>query len=268
VAADANIPRKPRLTKNQQFGIAIFAMVLLAAGLGSVLPHTSPPTEPAAPDDPAQHEKDVAAFMAKEAVPRFMKDPSSAQFGDVWGMTRGVACGYVNGKNSFGAMTGQERFIYVMGAVTFENGGSHRFAKEWNTICVDKLLTSAPTGAMGLRWGSAPAAQLKQFMPPTEEGLSIYVPKGAPAPLEGVPVTEADFRFDHRRLYAADLYIDGEANRDAVKAALEKRYGKALTSDDTAHAYGWKWPERRVAIDMSYDDQHGRTTVTFAQGEH
>ena len=243
---------------------------LLAFGWAAVVistavlqPHaTAPP-----PPDPAQKARDTAEMEARLMVPKMMRDPLSAQFGQVVGRGPHMACGTVNGKNSFGALVGQKEFIYVAGSVEF-NDGSRKFARHWNTICVDKLLTTAPTGVSGHRWGSRPTPDLKEFTTPTEDGLALYVPKTAPAPLEGVPVKEADFRYDHGRLYAADLFIDGEAGRDAVKMALAKKYGSPLSADTTAQSYQWSWPERKVSIDMSYQEKTARTQVTFSQGAH
>lgn len=226
---------------------------------------TTAPTNAPVPIDPHAHEKGIAAEAAKLEVPKFMKDPDSARFGQVWGMSTNIACGYVNGKNSFGAMTGEQRFIFAEGQAEFEDHSS-RFAKQWNTLCIDKLLSAPPTEAGGKRWGSAPTADLKIFSPATAEGLSLYVPKNTPAALEGVPVKEADYQYDRRRLYAVDLYIDGEPNREAIKAALVKRYGTPLEYDEGSNRYKWSWPKRHVSVEMTYQDSSKRTTVTFAQG--
>src|SRR4029078_10411134 len=123
-----------------------------------------------------------------------------ADFGRVWGMSATLACGYVNAKNSFGAMAGQSRFIFDHGSVLFEQGGSG-FARRWNAECIDKPSNPPPTGAGGIRWGAAPPATLKLFSPATDEGLAVYTPREKPVPLEGVPVSEADYEFDHGRLF-------------------------------------------------------------------
>ncbi|MFV1944152.1 hypothetical protein VPH49_25520 [Pseudomonas luteola] len=62
---------------------------------------------------------------AQAAASRLLKDPSSARFGEAYyvqdkdlnGFKTGHVCGYVNGKNSFGAYTGEVRFVasVVMG---------------------------------------------------------------------------------------------------------------------------------------------------------
>jgi len=246
--------------------LAVLMLVVIV--IGSTLQHSggdqAGSSTPAGPVDAEQQAKDAGAEDARLLVPRFMKDPSSAQFGRVWGVGTHSACGFVDGKNSFGAKTGEQRFIFVMGAVEFE--GAPGFAHHWNTFCVEKLRSAAPAGMMGKRWGSRPSSDLKSYTAPTGDGLSLYVPRGAPPPLDGVPVREADYRFDHGRLYAGDLYMNGELSRDAAKAALTKAYGKPLQSDDDAHSYKWNWPDRHVTIDMTYQESSKETQVTFAHG--
>lgn len=216
--------------------------------------------------DPGRKDKDMAAYLAKQAVPTALKDPSSADFGDVWGMSANIACGFVNAKNSFGAMTGQTRFIFDSGRVEFEkmDGG---LARRWNALCVDKPSTPAPTGAGTLRWGARPTNNLKQYAPTTSEGLALYVPKAHPGPLEGVTVAESDYSFDHKRLWSVDFYIDGENNRDAILSALVKKFGTPQQYDESAGTYAWKWPASKVSVHLNYEANHGRTTVTYSHDD-
>lgn len=211
--------------------------------------------------DPNRVDKNKAAYLAKHLVPSALKDPSSAEFGRVWGMSATVACGFVNGKNGFGAMTGQTRFIFNDGRVSFENGAAG-FARQWNATCVDKPQAPPPTGAGGIRWGARPPSSLKQYAPATD-GLAVYVPKTAPAPLEGGTVAEAGYNFDHGRLFGADFYIDGEAGRDAILAAYVKRYGTPQAYDENAGSYSWKWPGSKVSVSLNYNAASGRTIVSF-----
>jgi hypothetical protein len=218
------------------------------------------------PIDPLADEKAGAVLVAKHFVPEAMKDPSSAKFGQVWGMGKNVACGFVNGRNSFGAYAGERRFIFALGAVEFESE-TRGFAKHWDTICVDKLLSAPPTGAPGRRWGSAPGHDLKQYGSATDDGLTMFVPKQAPPPLEGVPVKQQDLQYDHKRLYAVDYYIEGDAGRDMVRGALIKKYGTPIAYNENTKYYKWSWPLRRIEIVMSYETQFKRTTVTFGQNK-
>lgn len=56
-----------------------------------------------------------------------LKDPESARFKDVWALkssfgTR-IICGYVNGKNSYGAYTGYKTFAILDDSIFFEGSG-------------------------------------------------------------------------------------------------------------------------------------------------
>jgi hypothetical protein len=153
-----------------------------------------------------------------------------------------------------------------MGSAEFE--GHSGFIKHWNTLCVEKLLSAGPAGFGSHHWGSGPTSDMKSVMPATDDQLIVYKPVGAPAPLEGVPVKEQDFRFDHHHLYAVDFYIFGDENRELVKTALVKKFGTPLTYDEAVHSYSWKWPGKNEAIEMSYNETQKETTVTYSHGEH
>ncbi|WP_088699701.1 hypothetical protein [Halomonas campaniensis] len=77
---------------------------------------------------------------AKKAVAERLRDPSSAQFRNVkGGEKRGMynVCGEVNGKNSYGAYAGYERFVA-------SNGGKAIYLEsEWPTFEV-RWITDCP----------------------------------------------------------------------------------------------------------------------------
>jgi len=52
--------------------------------------------------------------MAKEAVTKNLKDPSSADFRNVRWVSGGDVCGEVNAKNSFGGYAGFQRFSWTI----------------------------------------------------------------------------------------------------------------------------------------------------------
>ncbi len=80
--------------------------------------------------------KNSAINAAKKAVVARLKDPSSAKFGKVVYRPDGVVCGYVNAKNSFGAMTGEKAFISLGTADgTWLHGESKDFESTWNKRC-------------------------------------------------------------------------------------------------------------------------------------
>lgn len=248
------------------FGWAGFVLVLVTFGV----PAPNGGANSAQPGtkldiDPNRAQKYQSAVLAKQIVPSAMKDPSSVEFGNVWGMSATVACGFVNGKDSFGAMTGQTRFILDDGRVSFENG-ERAFARHWNSACVDKPHVPAPSGAGGIRWGARPPASLKVFSPATDDGLAVYVPNISPERLEGVAVAEADYSFDHGRLFSANFYIEGEAQRDAILAAFVKKYGTPQNYDEGAGSYSWNWTSTHIAVNIDYDANHDRTTVSYNHG--
>lgn len=76
---------------------------------------------------------------AMEDLKGRLKDPSSAEFSEMKVSRRNgatVVCGYVNAKNSFGGMTGRERFVVSGLAATMESdveaGG---FQPVWDAFC-------------------------------------------------------------------------------------------------------------------------------------
>jgi hypothetical protein len=244
-------------------GLIVVAMV--ASALSQVSPASNAAQTPqtsAIEVDPDRAAKDQMADLAKAIVPKALKDPSSADFGEVYGVSPSVACGFVNAKNSFGAMTGQTRFIFDGEHVIFESGESG-FARRWNAACVSKPRSPAPSGVGSMRWGSHPAPALRQYAPATDDGLSTYVPKGKPDPIEGVPVAEADYNFDRGKLYAADFYVDGEPARNIVLRAFIKRYGTPQKYNDGLHTYTWRWPKAGVSITVSYQESFHRTTINY-----
>ncbi len=75
----------------------------------------------------------------KSDVKMRLKDSSSAEFRDVFFNNNGipVACGEVNSKNSFGAYSGYQRFIYAGSVLTvLEEDVSDDIEAVWNKYCV------------------------------------------------------------------------------------------------------------------------------------
>ncbi|WP_159975888.1 MULTISPECIES: hypothetical protein [unclassified Novosphingobium] len=75
------------------------------------------------------------ADRAKAVIAGKLKDPESAKFTDVK-VLFGTVCGMVNGRNSFGAYSGAERFA--------GNGSSTRLRSEAENA--DSLLSGTPAG--------------------------------------------------------------------------------------------------------------------------
>lgn len=72
--------------------------------------------------------------MARESVQEYLKDPSSAEFRNQKG-----PCGEVNSRNSFGAMTGFQRFMAAGDLVFLERDSGielSEFNEAWNRLCL------------------------------------------------------------------------------------------------------------------------------------
>lgn len=84
----------------------------------------------------------------KRSLRASLKDPSSVKFDSVWaGRMQSsadkpptlVACGYFNARNSFGGMSGRQRFISGPAgpALTDERPGGAVMDEMWRTTCKD-----------------------------------------------------------------------------------------------------------------------------------
>ena len=79
--------------------------------------------------------------VSKEAIQQKLKDPSSAQFKNVF-FNRAlnntpVVCGEVNSKNSFGGYAGFQRFVAAGSQFAYlENELSGDFGDVWEQLCI------------------------------------------------------------------------------------------------------------------------------------
>ena len=84
----------------------------------------------------------LSRAFAEVRMQKALKDPDSGQFRDISieddarfnPKYPGIACGYVNAKNSFGGYTGFKGFMVVAGVPLIEDG-SGAFARLWNKHC-------------------------------------------------------------------------------------------------------------------------------------
>ena len=85
------------------------------------------------PNDPR-----VIVSTAKDAVRSQSKDPDAVQFGKVWvGQVKQskVACGTFNGKNSYGAYSGEQRFIAGGDLVMTDERHGALINRMWQDSC-------------------------------------------------------------------------------------------------------------------------------------
>ena len=123
-----------------------------------------------------------------------------------------------------------------------------------------------PTGFRNYKWGTTRHSGLKRIMEPTDEGLTMYVPATPkkPDPMFDIPVIEEDYSFVHGKFYSGDVYLDGEANLQKMKAALIKNFGNPTFTNDNLKVWKWKWPKQQIEIQLYFQAKFARTTVTFS----
>jgi len=121
-----------------------FWIGVAVVGLFTYAHYTDPPRKPepraAKPKEaPAELSDFSRVLTAQREVGRLLKDPESARFGDTYVSRRGgvpVVCGTVNARNSFGGMSGSQRFISNAGMSALEeqveDGG---FNDVWRKMC-------------------------------------------------------------------------------------------------------------------------------------
>lgn len=81
----------------------------------------------------AEYKEVERISMAQVAVKGLLKDPSSAEFSEEYVTSGATVCGNVNAKNSLGAYSGNERYIYN-GSAYIDDGGND-FSSLWKSFC-------------------------------------------------------------------------------------------------------------------------------------
>lgn len=76
----------------------------------------------------------IAGSTAEKSVKSNLKDPSSAKFSEVKIGKDGSVCGTVNAKNSFGAYSGDSRYVSSGGNAVIDDG-SQEFSNVWDSQC-------------------------------------------------------------------------------------------------------------------------------------
>jgi hypothetical protein len=147
----AAIRRKFRREPLGVLGWVVILMWLFVAGsiISQYNEEHKTPEERAASARQAERERNSAKlspYIIELAVKRVLRDPDSAQFGEMHfyndrkldGKQVTFACGSVNAKNGFGGYTGSEAFVFVNDTLTvaIENEyNNSMFVKLWNALC-------------------------------------------------------------------------------------------------------------------------------------
>jgi hypothetical protein len=127
---------------------AVFVAAIAFAALMPLMPKdmqavvNGPPPTAAEQRATAQAAKNDELFgAARLGVKAQLKDPGSAKFARLFITKKGVVCGTVNAKNSFGGYTGNGYFIADHGLVFFDRG-TKDFHAFWKAMCVDHGLVT------------------------------------------------------------------------------------------------------------------------------
>lgn len=113
----------------KQFAIMIF-LLIAALAISSIVEQKTRGSSEVRPS--------VKKELSKVSVKKLLKDPSSAQWGDiVYSNKTGAVCGFVNAKNSFGGYTGMKEFVYFAGMASINDDGQG-FEDMWNALCANQ----------------------------------------------------------------------------------------------------------------------------------
>jgi hypothetical protein len=80
-----------------------------------------------------EYESIIKISRAESSVKQILKDPSSAEFSNSRLGSKGAVCGHVNAKNSFGAYTGKQRYVY--NGLSMIDNGEPDFESVWAKFC-------------------------------------------------------------------------------------------------------------------------------------
>ena len=212
---------------------------------------------------------DALLYRAQAIIQRGLKDPSSAEFSDGYArMKKGqhVACGYVNAKNSFGAMAGASQWIVVpdrgIALVRgYENNG--KFVGLWNTYCSGRDDRDKPITAeiFGIRLGSRRPTNLKSF----EGNADVLVfSRGKPSEYLGVPLRDAWMEADHGRVSGGSASAHGPDAYDKWRSALLGSYGAPTSvGDGERGALEWKRTGGSADAHLSYNPTTDQTLLSI-----
>jgi hypothetical protein len=213
-----------------------------------------------------------AVYSAKALVRSMLKDPSSGEFSHEFAWMKNgheTACGDVNAKNSFGAMTGDQGWIVVPDRNvamirSFDNGDE--FDREWNRDCtgVEDRAAPPPKEFAGVKIGAPVPATLQTF----QDSKEVLTPKTpGPADYLGVRLDKTWFTKDGSRVDSGA----GTAKGGFAKLSEAMVHAYGAPSTDTADAnrlVTWQWPTVKLTLQNSDDRNEATVTVLqHAKGE-
>jgi hypothetical protein len=249
--------------------------------------------EPSASND-AQNTRETEEFATKmlgeKAIRSVLKDPDSAVFTETDGRVKGslhVACGYVNAKNSFGALAGASPWLVIVESKTSmiasgENAG--KFNPLWNKYCVgpqdgNQPKRNPPDSFRGIKWGSALPSALKlretalkgcaaiieqkdftsiapcSHMHIDTDDMELFTQRQNVPPIFDVPVSEQVLDWSYRKFWSAQVFIHNyrEADLTKLRAALIDHYGPPTFNNEQLRLTKWSWAVTKLEVSLSFD---------------
>ncbi len=221
--------------------------------------------------DQAEEERangDLATLsIAQQAIQQSMKDSSSAEFSRGYGRIKHgqrAACGYVNGKNSFGALTGPEPWLAVIDQnIVMVRGFDNqvKFVRLWNRYCtgLDDRDKPFPKEIFGIKFNARPPASLK----PYDESRNVWLYRDeAPREFLSVKLKETMFLADNGRIFGAMLTATGEQAYDRWRDAIRRQYSAPSSiGEGDQPVLEWKWTKNDPTVQLSYNANRGEVML-------
>jgi hypothetical protein len=172
----------------------------------------------------------VILARSEQAVRMLLKDPSSAEFSDGFGRMKhdaSVGCGYVNARNSFGAMAGRQPWVAIAEkniAMVRSPDNQRTFVRTWNDYCtgIDDRDEPIPKSYFGVALGRRPSPLLR----PSDAGPEVLEFRRSPSlQLMGVTARQAWFESQNGIVRAVDISATGSSGYDLWRRELGSRHG-------------------------------------------
>ena len=276
-----------RILKGLMIGAAVLGGLPAIAGL---IGENKPAPVSTTSTSTRQSEAYAAVVVGEKVIRSVLKDPDSAVFTESQGRIKGgmhVACGYVNAKNSFGAMTGRSPWLVVVEnkvAMVQSSDNASKFIPLWNKYCAgpqdgDEPQKSAPDSFRGVKW-DAPLPSVQKLRETAMKGcpavveqkgitsnapcsylhidnddIDSFIQRQNVAPLFDVPISEQMLSWSHKKFWAGDVFIHNykEADLAKLRSALVEWYGPPTLANDGQHLNVWNWLDKKIKITLMFD---------------
>ena len=248
---------------------AIGAIVKVAGG-GATGDHVA--SDPATLAEEARDTRDNRTLYAgRTAITATMKDPASAVFSRSFAWLKHgerVGCGYVNARNSFGALAGDTQWLFRADSgvgLVRSYANYERFRVQWNRYCVGASddLKAAPSAFISVKIGARVPSSLR----PYDAAKQVWVFRDPmPRRFLGIAVLDPTYMTDQGRTLAAQATAKGRGAYDSLRQKMAAAYG-IPTSDSGADGsqVSWDWGRGKILAELTYRVDHNQTTVSLTR---